>query len=98
MMSFGSDSREGTAGRSFGWTYLFGSSSTGNSESSVNQPDPGSPQHGSSAAPFFPEAEPYHPLQEDEHRRQELHARLSINTIGSPLSDEVTASHLKFSR
>jgi len=73
-------------GRGFRWTYLFGSSSTGNSETSVNQPDPTSPHPGEPAAPI---AEVYHPLQEDGQRRLELSHRLSINTIFDPLPDSI---------
>lgn len=92
----GEGSGEGTAGRSFRWTDLFGSSSTGNSEASVNQPDPASPNPGEPAAPIFPDfPDVYHPLQEDGHRRQELNDRLGINTIGRPLPDEVRESILE---
>ena len=78
----GSGSGEGNGG-GIRWTDLFGSSSTGNSEASVNQP-----------APAAPEAEVYQPLQEAELRRQELFGRLLLNTVGRPLSDEVSESIL----
>ncbi|KAH9769572.1 hypothetical protein KPL71_012058 [Citrus sinensis] len=85
----GSGSAEGTGGRGFGWTDLFGSSSTGNSETSLNQPDPTSPNLGEPAAPI---AEVYHPLLEGRQRRQELNNRLGINSLGRFLSDEVRES------
>lgn len=91
MMPSGS----GEGGRSFRWTDLFGSSSTGNSEASVNQPAPDSPNPGEPAAPIFPEAEVYQPLQEDGQRRQELNDRLGINSLGRSLSDEVRESILE---
>ncbi|KAL6519614.1 hypothetical protein OROMI_032862 [Orobanche minor] len=71
----------GEGGRSFRWTDLFGSSSTGNSEASVNQPAPDSPNPGEPAAPIFPEAEVYHPLQEDGQRRQELTSWFSEDSL-----------------
>lgn len=82
MMASGSGSGEG---RGFRWTDFFGSSSTGNSETSV-APDPTSPHPGEPAAPI---AEVYLPLQEDGQRRLELSHRLSINTIGHPLPDSI---------
>ncbi|XVF82769.1 hypothetical protein PTKIN_Ptkin16aG0076000 [Pterospermum kingtungense] len=89
-MASSSGSGEGTGGRSFGWTDLFGSSSMSGSESSVNQPVSVLPLNlGEPAAPIFPEAEVYHPLQEDRHRRQELNDLLGINSIGCPLSYEI---------
>lgn len=86
----GSGSGEGAGGR--GFTDLFGSSSTGNSETSVNQPDPTSPNPGEPAAPI---AEVYHPLLEGGQRRQELNDRLGINSLGRSLSDEVRESILE---
>lgn len=71
----------GEGGRNFRWTDLFGSSSTANSEGSVNQPAPDSPNPGE------PEAQVSQPLQEDEERRQELSDRLCINSLGQPFSD-----------
>lgn len=88
----GSGSGEGAGGRGFRWTDLFGSSSTGNSETSVNQPDPTSPNPGEPAAPI---AEVYHPLLEGGQRRQELNDRLGINSLGRSLSDEVRESILE---
>ena len=85
----GSGSGEGAGGRGFRWTDLFGSSSPGNSEASVNQPAPDSPNPGEPAAPI---AEVYHPLQEDGQRRRELSDRLSINTIGRPLPEDIFES------
>ncbi|KAM0016482.1 hypothetical protein Hdeb2414_s0028g00697161 [Helianthus debilis subsp. tardiflorus] len=72
-------------GRGFRWTDLFGSSSTGSSETSV-APDPTSTHPGEPAAPI---AEVYLPLQEDGQRRLELSHRLSINTIRHPLPDSL---------
>ena len=84
-------------GRGFRWTDLFGSSSAGNSDSSVNQgapeasvnqptptPDPTSTNPGEPTAPMV-----YLPLQEDGQRRLELGDRLRINTIGHPLPDSI---------
>lgn len=88
----GSGSGEGAGGRGFRWTDLFGSSSSGNSETSVNQPDPTSPNPGEPAAPI---AEVSHPLLEDGQRRQELNDRLGINSLGRSLSDEVRESILE---
>ncbi|KAK9187604.1 hypothetical protein WN944_019002 [Citrus x changshan-huyou] len=88
----GSGSGEGAGGRGFRWIDLFGSSSTGNSETSVNQPDPTSPNPGEPAAPI---AEVYHPLLEGRQRRQELNDRLGINSLGHSLSDEVRESILE---
>ncbi|GMI95814.1 hypothetical protein HRI_005288800 [Hibiscus trionum] len=79
-------------GRGFRWTDLFGSSSTGNSETSVNQagpedsvnqPEPAA-NPGEPAAPMV-----YLPLQEDGQRRLELGDRLRLNTIGHPLKDSI---------
>ena len=92
-MHMNSSGGEGTGGGSFGWTSLFGSSSTGNSEASVNQPAPDSPNPGAPAAPIFPDV--FHPLQEDGHRRQELNDRLGINSIGRSLSSGVRESILE---
>jgi len=101
----GSGAAEGGGGRDFRWTDLFGSSSSGNSgnensETSVNQPvqeastsvtqpNPTSPNPGE---PAGPEAEVYHPLQEEGQRRQELQSRLTTNTIGRPLPENQVAS------
>lgn len=74
------------SGEGFRWTDLFGSSSP---EASVNQPAPDSPNPGEPAAPI---AEVYHPLQEDGQRRRELCDRLSINTIGRPLPEDLFES------
>jgi len=82
----GSGSGESAGGRGFRWTDLFGSSSHGNSEASLNQPAPDSPNPGEPAAPI---AEVYHPLQEDGQRRRELSDRLSINTIKRPLPEDI---------
>lgn len=83
----------------FRWTDLFGSSSTGNSETSVNPPgpeasvnqappDPTSPNPAPEPAPN-PAPMDYLPLQEDGQRRVELGDRLRINTIGHPLPDSI---------
>ncbi|KAK8491994.1 hypothetical protein V6N13_034917 [Hibiscus sabdariffa] len=83
----------------FRWTDLFGSSSTGNSETSVNPPgpeasvnqappDPTSPNPAPEPAPN-PAPMDYLPLQEDGQRRLELGDRLRINTIGHPLPDSI---------
>ncbi|MCD9644744.1 hypothetical protein HAX54_033166 [Datura stramonium] len=79
--SLGSD--KGAGGRGFNLTDLFGSSSPSNSEADPNQLASNSPNPGEPTTP--PIAEPYHPLQEDGERRQELNDRLSINTIRRPL-------------
>nr|AAD27608.1 unknown [Nicotiana tabacum] len=83
----GSGSGESAGGRGFRWTDLFGSSSPGNSEASLNQPAPDSPNPGEPAAPI---AEVYHPLQEDGQRRRELSDRLSINTVKRPLPEDIS--------
>nr|YP_010144810.1 hypothetical protein KYW51_mgp15 [Mirabilis jalapa]QQL93537.1 hypothetical protein [Mirabilis jalapa] len=84
MTDPGSD--EAGEGRGFRWTDLFGSCSPSNSEASINQPAPDSPNPGEPAAPI---AEVYHPLQEEGQRRRELSDRLSINTIERPLPDSL---------
>ncbi|CAN4118967.1 unnamed protein product [Withania somnifera] len=83
----GSGSGEGAGGRGFSLTDLFGSSSPANSEAGLNQPAPDSPNPGDPAAP--PIAQPYDPLQEDGERRRELNDRLSNNTIGCPLPEDI---------
>lgn len=89
----GSGSGEGAGGRGFSltelFTDLFGSSSPANSEAGLNQPAPDSPNPGDPAAP--PIAQPYDPLQEDGERRRELNDRLSLNTIGCPLPEDISS-------
>ncbi|KAL6519622.1 hypothetical protein OROMI_032870 [Orobanche minor] len=93
----GDGSGEGTGGRGFRWTDLFGNSSSetggnsvGSSEASINQPAPHSPEpvapEVDRGGPFIPEDENGNHLMPAQQRMEELGHRLSINSITKNLS------------
>jgi len=91
----GSGSGEGAGGRGFRWTDLFGSVSTGNSETgensvaSLNQPAHHSPEpEGDRGGPLIPEDPNENHLIPAQQRMEELGHRLSLNSLAKNLTDK----------